>query len=107
MPEKIFYCSGCGACCRWPGIVRARSGEIPAIAEYLQIAEEVFRERFTTLAPDRKSLIFTDRPDGACIFLTEDNRCQIHPVKPLQCRTFPDGWTVPPEFRQLCQGEYR
>lgn len=107
MADRIFHCRCCGACCRWPGIVRAREQEITAIAGFLQIGEADFRERFTVLAPDRKSLAFTDREDGACIFLLPDNHCRIHPVKPLQCRTFPDGWTVPPEFRRLCQGEYR
>ncbi len=34
------------------------------------------------------------RPDGSCIFLTEDNRCRIHrdlgeSAKPLVCRLFP------------------
>jgi len=107
MSDKKFHCRGCGACCRWPGIVRVNSREISAIAEYLQITEAEFQERYTLLALDRKSLILTDRADGACIFLTEDNRCQVHPVKPLQCRTFPEGWTVPPEFLEQCQGEYR
>lgn len=107
MSEKVFHCRGCGACCRWEGIVRVSAQELTDIAEYLQMTEEEFRQRYTLIAFDRKSLILTDREDGACVFLTEDNRCQIHPVKPLQCRTFPEGWSVPPEYQQQCQGEYR
>ncbi|MFA6929536.1 MAG: YkgJ family cysteine cluster protein [Lentisphaeria bacterium] len=106
-PQRTFYCHACGACCRWPGIVRVNKQEITAIAEFLQIPEDHFREQYTIVSPDRKTLIFTEREDGACIFLSADNLCRIHPVKPLQCKTFPDGWTVPPEFRERCQGEYR
>lgn len=38
--------------------------------------------------------VLNKRPDGACVFLDEDNRCMIHarsgePAKPLACRIFP------------------
>lgn len=26
---------------------------------------------------------------GACVFLTADERCGIHPIRPLSCRAFP------------------
>ena len=42
----------------------------------------------------RKYYSLGKRPDGACIFLTDDNRCRIHrdlgeSAKPLVCRLFP------------------
>jgi Fe-S-cluster containining protein len=37
-------------------------------------------------------LILKSRDGGACVHLTEDNRCRIHPVKPEKCRTFPYAW---------------
>ena len=42
----------------------------------------------------RKYYNLGKRPDGACIFLTDDNRCRIHrdlgeSAKPLVCRLFP------------------
>ncbi|TSA41930.1 MAG: hypothetical protein D4R57_00005, partial [Verrucomicrobiales bacterium] len=32
--------------------------------------------------------------DGACMFL-KDNLCVIQPVKPQQCRDFPNLWKYP------------
>lgn len=29
---------------------------------------------------------FPAQPTGRCVFLTEDKRCSIHPVKPFECR---------------------
>ncbi len=106
MSERIFHCRCCGACCRWPGIVRVNDLEVRAIAEFLQLTVEEFCQRYTRIAPDRKCLIFTDRADGGCVFLEEDNLCRINPVKPLQCRTFPQHWQVEPEFQARCQGYY-
>lgn len=106
MSEPIFHCRRCGACCRWPGIVRVNDAAIADIAGFLQLSEEEFRQRYTRVAPDRKSLILTDRTDGACVFLSEENLCRINPVKPRQCRTFPQKWQVDPEFQDTCQGFY-
>ncbi len=102
--QQPFVCQRCGACCRWPGIVRVNDQEITAIADFLGLTETAFIDSYTRLASDRKSLICTERDDGACVFLTPDNRCRINPVKPRQCRAFPEGWDVSPELRQLCQG---
>ena len=38
-------------------------------------------------------LTLKSRPDESCVYLTDDNRCRIHPVKPDKCRTFPFEWT--------------
>ncbi|NLF93633.1 MAG: YkgJ family cysteine cluster protein [Oligosphaeraceae bacterium] len=106
MSERLFHCRCCGACCRWPGIVRLNEEAITAIAAFLQLSQEEFRQQYTRLAPDRKCLILTDREDGACVFLNRDNLCRINPVKPTQCRTFPQHWQVEPEFQNTCQGFY-
>lgn len=89
-----FVCRRCGACCRIPdGFVRVDGGEIARIAAFLGIGEREFIESETEVAPDRKSLVLRSREDGACVYLTGDNRCRINPVKPEQCRTFPFEWT--------------
>ena len=106
-PLPPFACQRCGACCRWPGIVRVSEHEISAIAQFLGLTEDAFIATFTTLPQDRQSLILTDRADGACVFLTEDNKCRINPVKPEQCQAFPSRWDVSPELRQLCLGRRR
>jgi len=35
-----------------------------------------------------------DQPDGECIFLENDS-CSVQPVKPQQCRDFPNLWSFP------------
>ena len=91
-----FKCQGCGACCRIKdGIVRVGEAEIKRIAEFLGLSEQEFIDRETEIAPDRKGLILKSRADESCAYLTDDNRCRIHPVKPDKCRTFPFEWTNP------------
>ncbi|MBR1921164.1 MAG: YkgJ family cysteine cluster protein [Kiritimatiellae bacterium] len=91
-----FSCLGCGACCRIKdGIVRVGAGEIARIAAFLGRPEQDFIDRETELAPDRAGLILRSRPDGACVWLDDANRCRIHAVKPDKCRTFPLDWQNP------------
>ena len=59
------------------------------------MSEQAFIDLETELAPDRRGLILKSRPDESCVYLTDDNRCRIHPVKPDKCRTFPFAWTNP------------
>ena len=102
--RQMFVCRGCGACCRIPdGIVRVSDDEIARIAAFLGQREEAFIATETELAPDRKGLILKSRPDGACAYLSDDNRCRIHPVKPDKCRTFPYEWTNPDSIN-ICPG---
>ena len=94
--EANFKCRGCGTCCRIKdGIVRVGADEIKRIAEFLGMSEQEFIDRETEIAPDRKGLILKSRADDSCVYLTDDNRCRIHPVKPDKCRTFPFEWTNP------------
>ena len=91
-----FKCQGCGACCRIKsGIVRVGDDEIRRIAAFLGMSELEFIDRETEIAPDRRGLILKSRADESCVYLTDDNRCRIHPVKPDKCRTFPFAWTNP------------
>ena len=99
-----FVCLGCGACCRIPdGIVRVSDVEIARIAGFLGIAEGDFIARETEIAPDRKGLILKSRDDGSCAYLTQDNRCAIHPVKPDKCKSFPYEWTNA-DSHEVCAG---
>ena len=49
---------------------------------------------------ERASLALEDKPNGHCFFL-EGNDCAINPVKPQQCRDFPNKWNFP-GWRQVC-----
>jgi uncharacterized protein len=96
-----YACQRCAACCKWPGDVVLETGEVEAIAAHLEMPLTVFLEKFTRLRANRKGLSLIDQPDGACIFLKE-NRCEINPVKPLQCRNFPNKWRFP-GWREVCE----
>jgi len=94
MLDGGFRCRCCGACCRIAdGICRVSDVEIARIAAFLGRTEADFIANETEVAPDRKTLMLKSRPDGACAWLTDDNRCLLHPVKPDKCRTFPYAWT--------------
>ncbi len=89
-----FSCRRCGACCRIAdGICRVSATEIARISAFLGMREADFIARETELAPDRKSLMLRNTPEGACVWLDGVNRCRIHPVRPDKCRTFPQEWT--------------
>ncbi|MBR3777679.1 MAG: YkgJ family cysteine cluster protein [Kiritimatiellae bacterium] len=99
-----FKCRRCGACCRIKnGIVRVDEAEISRIAKYLGFTEDDFIATETEVAPDRKGLILKSRPDGSCVYLTDDNLCTIHAVKPDKCASFPYEWTNP-DSHEVCPG---
>ena len=102
---RDFECVRCGNCCRWPGCVKVSGSEIDAIAAFLEMDESEFIERYTALMPDRQGLTLVEKPDGSCIFLEETDppSCRIQPVKPEQCRGFPEHWNFP-GWEKECPG---
>jgi len=98
----VFHdCQRCTACCRWPGQVRLTTAEITRLADFLQLDETVFIERYTRLQHDRRGLALVEKPSGACGFLI-GNDCAIQPVKPQQCRDFPNLWKYP-DAEKFCR----
>jgi hypothetical protein len=98
----VFWeCQRCTACCRWPGQVRLTDAEISRLAAYLGLGEFDFIQRFTRLRTDRRGLVLAEKPDGACVFL-EGRDCRVQPVKPQQCRDFPNLWRFP-GCERLCR----
>jgi Fe-S-cluster containining protein len=98
----VFYeCQRCTACCRWPGQVRVTDAEITRMAEHLGLGEREFIERYMRLREDRRGIVLKDQPDGACVFL-EGGNCRVQPVKPQQCRDFPNHWRFP-GFERECR----
>jgi Fe-S-cluster containining protein len=87
-------CLQCGECCRIRGFVRLRPDEIDRIAEFLGLPTGAFTERYTRLALNRSGLELKEKRNGECIFLN-GNSCTIHPVKPVQCKSFPAYWNYP------------
>jgi len=55
------------------------------MAAFLETDEEDFRSRYLEASSLGTRLTIAN---GVCVFL-EDNRCRVHPVKPLICRQWP------------------
>lgn len=85
-----FKCTGCGKCCTGaPGFVWVDDTEIEAIAAHLDSSKETFSKEYTRQVDNRTSLIERAGKSGFdCVFL-KGKQCEIYPVRPKQCRTFP------------------
>lgn len=75
--------------------------EITRLAAFLQMGEGEFISRHTRLREDRSGLALKERPNGECVFL-EGVDCAVQPVKPQQCRDFPNLWNFP-GFEETCR----
>jgi len=101
---RDFQCHGCGNCCRGAGRVWVDREGAVAIAEHLGLLMSEFRANFVALDWNGGHVL-RDRSedDDACVFLSPDNRCAIHPVKPRQCAEFPYKWRNH-DFAETCAG---
>ena len=81
--------------------MRLTDAEITRLAACTGLSEYDFIQQFTRLRHDRTGLALQERPDGACVFLS-GSRCEVQPVKPQQCRDFPNLWKFP-GFNHTCQ----
>jgi Fe-S-cluster containining protein len=87
-----FSCVECGNCCTGPpGYVWVCQEEIKLISQYIGRTDGRLADGQLRRIGSRHSL--TERPNGDCVFLERlpDGRriCQVYPVRPLQCRTWP------------------
>jgi len=99
---QIYYqCQRCCACCQWPGEVKLLPGEEDRIAAFLGLDVREFIETHTRLQSSRRGLSLLEKEDGSCAFL-DGRDCRLQPVKPEQCRGFPNTWNFP-GWRELCQ----
>ena len=80
--------------------MRLSEAEITRLAAFKGLGENEFIQQFTRLRWDRGGLALKEQPDGACIFLDGEN-CAVQPVKPQQCREFPNLWNFP-GFEKIC-----
>ena len=75
--------------------------DIARLAAFKAMDEHDFIQEFTRLRQDRHGLALKDKPNGECIFL-DGNDCAVQPVKPQQCRDFPNLWNFP-GFEKVCR----
>jgi Fe-S-cluster containining protein len=90
-PGLRFSCAGCGDCCgQDPGTVEFTADEERAMAAFLGVDIEQFRESYVWRKYGVISL--KEKKNYDCVFLHRDEknvRCKIYPVRPKQCRSFP------------------
>ena len=101
--EQRFSCRSCGRCCRrgWDIALTAaeaagyrRAGARRWFRERTGDPEGTEAEPFEPIPGRPDHLRLRKREDGACGFLSPENRCRIHEElgearKPLSCRLFP------------------
>lgn len=102
----VFYeCQRCTACCRWPGEVRLTDQDVGQLAVFLGLSAYEFTARYTRLRDDRRGLVLTEKANSECVFL-QGLDCTVQPVKPQQCRDFPNRWNFP-GWEQVCRATPR
>jgi Fe-S-cluster containining protein len=64
--------------------------ELEKIAEHLGLTPSKFKRKFKVKLEEQSGEWYIDaQHGGGCPLLTEELTCSVHPVKPLQCATFP------------------
>jgi uncharacterized protein len=108
-----FECTQCGNCCTGsPGAVWVDSSDLERIAAFREVDVGTVFVDDTKLVGGRRSL--KDYANGDCVYFDgASRRCQIYPVRPAQCRTWP-FWSQNLEssaswegIKQVCPGAGR
>lgn len=82
-----FQCQkGCVKCCDQDGFVYVTDADIANAARYLGLSVAAFERKYVYRTAHQRR--FRKPREKQCPFLGEGG-CQIHPVKPVQCRLFP------------------
>ena len=97
--SDIFTCENCGRCCKGYGGTVVTEGDIQTIAAYVKEDPKRFADKYCRKSG--RKLVLAQGPNDYCIFW--DRQCNIHPVKPQMCRTWPfiesvlrdiDNWRI-------------
>jgi len=84
-------CDACSVGCRH-GSGFLINEDIPKIANFLKISEEVLKKEFLEEVEKyntklfRPKIIRKNKPYGKCIFFDEETGCKVHEVKPQECK---------------------
>jgi len=92
---KAPYCDFCGDCCRGLGQeygIEITPADAKRMATFLKLSVKDFLAQYTyieRLGRGRgKAVHYLLDVHGQCVLL-QDNRCSVHPAKPMQCYL---GW---------------
>jgi Fe-S-cluster containining protein len=82
-----FACqTGCVRCCDTQGFVYITDSDLQRMAKYLGLTAEDFEKQYVIRY--RRILRLRKPRKSQCHFLNAGG-CSVHPVKPVQCRTYP------------------
>lgn len=107
VPDQRWSCHSCGECCR---VLVGHLFDMDR--RRLDQHDWMKSDGIVPYVRAGRQHVLNKRPDGACVFLTGDNRCLIHArfgeeAKPFACRVFPfsvrrvgDAWQA--SFRFDC-----
>ena len=84
---QAFECKMCGECCYGEGGITVQEEEIEKTAKFLGIRPETFVIQYCDEKGGR--FFIKTGADKYCIFYDKEKRCQIHPVKPSICSSWP------------------
>ena len=100
-----FECTACGKCCTGNSdthYIALSRVEADKLRGHLGVSEAWFRRRYVEhLSYETWGIRMTD---GQCVFLGNDKRCSIYPLRPTQCRTYP-FWPELLDTREHWQAE--
>lgn len=85
-----FECISCGDCCKTHGeyaFVYLSEVDLDRISLFLKMTRIDFLNAYC--AADSEGDVHFAKLQGDCSFLENGNRCQIYPVRPKQCDTWP------------------
>ncbi len=88
LPVMIYECDGCGACCRL-SIIEA--GPLDALREPRIAEHGALLDDHGKIPIEDAAFLLNSKKDGGCVFLREDNRCEIHATRPACCVNFQAG----------------
>ena len=86
MGYGTLSCDRCGRCCSY--VVSVNLLDIHRIAAHLNVNPQEVLETHVTYKGADPCLALAKSAQGRCVFLTEENLCGIHPVKPWTCRVY-------------------
>ncbi|CAI1494223.1 conserved protein of unknown function (plasmid) [Thermococcus nautili] len=88
--KEVKKCTACGKCCYNKDIYLTLD-EFERIKEKTGLKPREFATlKQNPFVPSIYMIRLKNKPSGACIFLDEEtNKCKIHDIKPLQCKTYP------------------
>lgn len=82
-----FACQpGCTRCCDTQGFVYITEADLLNLASFIGLSAEAFEKQYVMRY--QRILRLRKPPASQCYFLGPSG-CNVHPVKPVQCRTYP------------------